>query len=234
MRRSVRGMPLNRPVNLGLVSYVRQTFSTGFAEAAYRAVTTLALVSPEVIVPRIVEKIAFDLNPEECNALSDDDLGIWSTPEGTTFVDGTYLINATLSSLTIGPVLASKKTEEPQKKGKGYKDAQWEAEVRKSLASKKKAAAPVLSKQDAALVKAQLEKEAIVRRRVGVLKSRIERSFRLTRSLVDTKISEVYSHLSSIVGVLLRGGFGRSSVLTGSAAFETYLVIGFCQPMAIH
>lgn len=121
-------------------------------------------------------------------------------------------------------VLALKKSEEPQKKGKGYKEAQWEAEVRKSLANKKKATAPVLSKQDAALVQAQLEKESIVRRRVGVLKSRLERSFSLVRSLVATKISEVHSHLSSIVDILLRGAFGPSSALTGTLAFETYLV----------
>ncbi len=126
--------------------------------------------------------------------------------------------------MTTALVLAQKKTVEPQKKGKGYKDAQWEAEVRKSLASKQKAAAPILSKQDAVLVQAQLEKEAVVRRRVGILKSRLERSFRLVHGLVVTKISEVHSHLSSIVNILLRGAFGRGTVLTGTAAFEAYMV----------
>lgn len=53
------------------------------------------------------------------------------------------------STLTAMIVLANKKTDEPeQKKGKGYKDAQWEAEVRKSLANKKKASGPVTLQQN--------------------------------------------------------------------------------------
>ena len=72
-----------------------QTFNSGFAQAAYRAVTTLALVSPNAIVPRIVEKIANDMKPEEVDALSGEDIGIWSTPEGTTFVDGSWLCDFT-------------------------------------------------------------------------------------------------------------------------------------------
>lgn len=111
------------------------------------------------------------------------------------------------------------------KKGKGYKDAQWEAEVRKSLANKQKASAPgTLSKQDQALVQAQLEKEVVIRKRVNSLKSRLERGLALVRSLVRSNAEELRAHVSALVNVLLSGAFGNAVPLIGEAAFKTYLV----------
>lgn len=124
-------------------------------------------------------------------------------------------------------VLANKKQEEPVKKGKGYKDAQWEAEVRKSLANKKNKSdgrPPALSKQDAALVQAQLEKEKDIRQRVKLLKGRLDRALRFVHSLVSAQVDEVLLHLSSIADLLLDGAFGTAVELVGYAAFESYLV----------
>ena len=122
-------------------------------------------------------------------------------------------------------VLAGKKQPEPEKKGKGAKDAQWEAEVRKSLANKKRAAgAPVLSKQDAALVDAQLKKEAAIRERVNTIKARLEGGLRLIESLVSAQVEELKKHLSALVDLLLLGGFGKAVRLVGSTAFDRYLV----------
>lgn len=50
--------------------------------------TTLAFVSPETAVSRIVNQLRKDIDANVINGLSDDDLGIWLTPEGTTYVDG--------------------------------------------------------------------------------------------------------------------------------------------------
>lgn len=122
-------------------------------------------------------------------------------------------------------MLSNKKTDEPVKKGKGYKDAQWEAEVRKSLATKKQASSGTLSKQDQALVQAQLEKEAVIRKRVEGLKSRLERGLALVRSLVKSNAEELKTHVSSLVSVLLSGAFGNAAVsLVGENSFKTYLV----------
>ncbi|CAL1711997.1 unnamed protein product [Somion occarium] len=190
-----------------------KSLNPSFAEASYRAVTTIAFVAPEAVVPRIVERIGLDLKADTIEALTDEDIGIWATPDGTTYVD----------------VLAGKKQDEPQKKGKGAKDAQWEAEVRKSLAQKKKAAGPpVLSKQDAALVQAQLQKEAVVRDRVNGIKARLERGLHLVHSLVSARVDELRVHLSSIVELLLRGGFGKAVALVGSTSFERYLDLSSC------
>ena len=59
----------------------------GFAEASYRAVTTLSFVAPEAVIPQIVEQLRRDINAQELSAVTDEDLAIWATPEGTTYVD---------------------------------------------------------------------------------------------------------------------------------------------------
>lgn len=55
----------------------------------------MAFVSPESVLPRVVEQLRLDINPELVNALSETDFGIWATPEGTTYIDGN--IYSTLS-----------------------------------------------------------------------------------------------------------------------------------------
>ncbi|KAI0657693.1 ARM repeat-containing protein [Cubamyces menziesii] len=184
----------------------------GFVEAGYRAITTLTFVAPSAVIPKVVEQIRGDLKAEDVHSLTDDDLGIWATPEGQTFVD----------------VLASKKEDAPVKKGKGYKDAQWEAEVRKSLANKKATATGTLSKQDQALVQAQLEKEAVVRERVNALKARLEQGLHLVRSLVEARVEELRAFVAPITALLREGAFGKAVNLVGTASFETYLTLSEC------
>ncbi|KAI0628364.1 ARM repeat-containing protein [Trametes polyzona] len=184
----------------------------GFVQAGYRAITTLAFVAPAVVIPKVVDQVRSDLRAETVNALTDDDLGIWATPEGQTYVD----------------VLASKKEDAPVKKGKGYKDAQWEAEVRKSLANKKASATGTLSKQDQALVQAQLEKEAVVRQQVNATKARIEQGLQLVRSLVDARVEELHRFVSTLAALLREGAFGKAVTLVGHASFETYLCLSEC------
>ena len=197
-----------------------------FVEAAYQTFTTLAFVAPDVTIPRIAEQIAADLDGREINQLTDMDINVWQTPEGTPFVDGTRLLYDRQDLLNVPVVLTSRKQDEPEvKKGKGYKDAQWEAEVRKSLANKKKGSAPTsLSKQDQALVDAQLKKESEIRHKVNVLKYRLERGLRLVHCLVASQVEEVKTHMSSLVELLLRGAFGKAVNLVGSVSFTAFVV----------
>ena len=53
---------------------------------------TLAFVSPAVVLPRVVMQLRADINPDLINNLSDLDLGIWSAPEGSTYVNGTVVM----------------------------------------------------------------------------------------------------------------------------------------------
>ncbi|EMD33195.1 hypothetical protein CERSUDRAFT_142825 [Gelatoporia subvermispora B] len=184
-----------------------KTLDKGSFDAAYRAVSTMVFVAPECTLSKLLEHLKTDLNAQEIQALSDLDFGVWSTPEGQTFVD----------------VLANKKTEEPIKKGKGYKDAQWEAEVRKSLANKKAAAAPSLSKQELALVQAQLDKEAQIRKRVAKIKARLERGLNIIHSILASRVEDVRSVISPIASLLLQSAFGKAVGLVGDKSFVTYV-----------
>lgn len=121
-------------------------------------------------------------------------------------------------------VLSNKTTTAPEKKGKGYKDAQWEAEVRQSIASKKASSAGGLSKQDAALVQAQLEKEGRIRSRIAKIKNRQERGLQLVHSLVVARTESFRPYIASLAGLLRSSTFGKAFVLIGNIAFERYLV----------
>lgn len=120
-------------------------------------------------------------------------------------------------------MLSASKAEIRPNKGKDYEIARWEEEIRKSLASKK--SAPVtLSKQQLALVQAQLEKESKVRQRVHDIRTNLVRGLHFIQSLVGARIEEFQLEMSSIVSLLLKGALNRGSFLAGETAFETYLV----------
>ncbi|KAH0828924.1 armadillo-type protein [Lanmaoa asiatica] len=146
-------------------------FHLGFAEASYRAIGTLTFIAPRVVLPRVMDLLRVDIDAETLNALTEEEIGIWETPEGTSYVD----------------VLATRKKDEGPKKGKGADIARWEAELRQSIANKKtkSGGAEGLSKEAHALVQAQLAKEAVVRERVGVLRARLLRGLAFVRSVVE-------------------------------------------------
>jgi hypothetical protein len=73
-----------------IVSHLSDITQFGFAEASYSAITSLTFISPATVLPRIVDQLKDDLDPAILNSLTDDDLAIWATPEGTTFVDGVF------------------------------------------------------------------------------------------------------------------------------------------------
>ncbi|KAG7440398.1 ARM repeat-containing protein [Guyanagaster necrorhizus] len=141
------------------------TFSEGFGfkEASYRAVTTLAFVSPESVVPQDANAI---------NGLSEDDLGIWATPEGTTYVDGE----------------SYHRLARP-----------WKPEKAKTLISpaNNKTSSPTLTKQQQALVSAQLEKESLQWRRVQSVKINLEHRLHFVRSLVRAGIPQFSAFISN-------------------------------------
>lgn len=62
--------------------------SKAFALAAYRATRTLAFIAPSIYVPEFLSKIREDLDPMQLDFIGVEELGIWQTPPGTTFVDG--------------------------------------------------------------------------------------------------------------------------------------------------
>ena len=123
-------------------------------------------------------------------------------------------------------VLSSTKGETRPNKGKDFEISKWEEEIRKSLATKK-ATTVTLSKQQQALIQAQLEKEAKTRRHVQDICANLTRGLHLVRSIVTAGVEEFHSYMTSVLSLLLNGALSRGSFLVGAIAFETYLASSF-------
>ena len=109
------------------------------------------------------------------------------------------------------------------KKGKGYADAKWEAEVRQKMNAKNTQV--TLSKQDRALVNEQLKKEAGIRKRVSGIKAKLEHGLELIHSLSSANVEEFCAYAPQIASVLVLNAFTEASeALVGDKAFNTFLV----------
>ena len=128
-----------------------------------------------------------------------------------------------ITYLNVPSVLATKKAEVLDKKGKGYADAKWEAEVRQKLNAK--SAKATLSKQDQAFVNEQLRKEAEIRKRVSGIRAKLEHGLELVHSLSSANVEEFRVHAPHIVSILLPSAFADASeALVGDKAFNAFLV----------
>ncbi|KAI9508386.1 ARM repeat-containing protein [Russula earlei] len=195
---------VNEPLAEGKVD------SADFAEAYYRATTTLAFVAPDKVLPRIMEQLRANLGPA-INSLTELDFGVWITPEGQTFID-----------------VLSNKGNKVQAKGKDADLAKWDAEVRQTLA-KKTTAPPTLSKQQQSLVQAQIEKEAKIRSRVSEIKANLDRALQTISHLTMGNIYDLRAYVSQITSLLLRSGaLDKGTLLVGSLAFRTFLDVSRC------
>ncbi|KAG7093730.1 hypothetical protein E1B28_007382 [Marasmius oreades] len=184
----------------------------GFSDAAYRSITTLAFVASDVVLPRVMDQLKQDINQDAINSLTEFEFGVWSTPEGTTYVD----------------VLSRTKDDAQPRKGKGAEIAQWEADIRRSLANKKAATTATLTKQQLSAVNAQLTKEAEIRKRVALIKSRLDRGLHFVRCVINASVPEFRTYISTVVGLLLDGALGKGSLLSGPTALEIYLELAKC------
>ncbi|EUC57504.1 translational activator GCN1 [Rhizoctonia solani AG-3 Rhs1AP] len=176
-------------------------------ESAYRALSSIVFIAPGVVLPHVISEVRHSLAPAQVEALGAVDFAIWRTPKGTMFHD----------------VLANKKGPVLNNKSKDADIEKWEAEIRKTLESKKAAGTKTLSKQEQAQVNAQLQKEDAIRSNVQRVKNDMLRGLSLIKSLVAAGIPELSVHVASIAKLLLDGALKKGSVLVGSEAFETYL-----------
>lgn len=179
--------------------------SSAFAEASYRAVSTLVFVSPKVVLPRIMERLKFDLDPSVVGSLSEYDLGVLATPVGTAYVD----------------VSARDKNKSDATKDRDSGFAR-DVDLRKSVGNKKK----VDSKKEAqALLNAQLKEEDAVRKRVLAVKANLLRGLHLVKSLVMSGVDEFKDVISLITKWLLDGVLtaNQATSLVGEAAMSAYL-----------
>ncbi|KZT41926.1 ARM repeat-containing protein [Sistotremastrum suecicum HHB10207 ss-3] len=180
--------------------------------ARFHALTTLVFINPEAVLGRLLDRISSNLDPIPLKALSQDDYDIWRTPAGTLFHD----------------VLASKKPLAIEK-GKDQDIKKWEAELRKSLANKKTAVGGALSKQDQALVDAQLAHEAKIRARVDSIKSRLHLGLDTLQAIINADATAFQPFMARVAGLLLDGPIAYGSRLIEGKAIEVYLNLAkFC------
>lgn len=62
--------------------------SSMFRDAAYDAVSTLALVSPKLVLPMLCERATQALDASTLSFVGELELGVYRTPAGTPYVDG--------------------------------------------------------------------------------------------------------------------------------------------------
>ena len=125
-------------------------------------------------------------------------------------------------SSNLPSVLASIKKNVVVEKGKDAELKKWDAETKKALAIKK--GPPPLSKQEKALVDAQLAKEQVVRDRVQSVQYSLRRGLAILRGVLAARVEQLGQHLSSIADCLLNGVLKDGSILVDDEAILAYLV----------
>ncbi|KAA1088540.1 translational activator of GCN4 [Puccinia graminis f. sp. tritici] len=190
--------------------------SNHLCDAAYRAVTTMCLVTPQLAYPEISEYVRESLDPEKFIHIGSFELGVWNTPPGQTFHD----------------VLAPQQQNQVQ--GRNGQDSieKWEQELRASLEQKKAGGAKILTKAEKALVDAQLSKETDVRAQVTEALSKLKHGFCLIHSLMQArKAAEnvITDYAASLVDICLKALQLEVVTLIPTEGFVAFSVMGdFC------
>ncbi|CAD6979741.1 unnamed protein product, partial [Tilletia controversa] len=174
--------------------------SSALHGAAIRALSTLAFIAPEQVIPAVVKQITTELvQLPTLSALTHDDLGMWSTEPGTLFDDP---LTRKTQETTAVVVSTNRKDAEMEK---------WDAEVRASIAKKKAEAAaaaggkaPILTAAQRKEVDAQLRLEADVRARVAGVKEGLVQALESIVALVKARSEVLDAHLPQLVDHLLR------------------------------
>lgn len=119
-------------------------------------------------------------------------------------------------------VLALNKKNVVVEKGKDAELKKWDAETKKALASRK--GPPPLSKQEKALVDAQLAKEQMVRDKVQSVQHSLRRGLAILGSVFAARVEQLGQYLSPIADCLLSGVLRNGLILVGEEAILAYLV----------
>ncbi|KAF2158029.1 ARM repeat-containing protein [Myriangium duriaei CBS 260.36] len=180
---------------------------TRFQNAAYAAAADLAFVSPDVMLPRIVDAVCSDLDPKLLHDLGATEAAIYRTPEGTAFID---VLTAQVPS------------QPPSKNNKDYDTLKWEAELREQLA-KKKGSVKKLTKDEQAKVNAQLSKESDIRKLVSSVVDKLQRGSGIIRALVNGPPTDVDAWFGKCVQQLFDAIVAGAGSFVGESIAETYM-----------
>lgn len=176
--------------------------------AIWGAAADLAFVAPEVMIPRLVEQIQEDMDGARLSKFTATDAAIARTPEGTTFVD-----------------VLSSKSKQPafDKNTKDYDTLKWEEELRAQLAEKKGQKQKKLTPEEQSKVKAQLAKEADIRKEVLEEVKRVERGAGIIHGLATGPANDAEGWINSAVGCLLSLARAGAGLFVGDIVSRAYI-----------
>lgn len=177
--------------------------------AALRTAATLSFVSPQEITPLLLDLIVTDLDPSLMKGVGHQEALIWKTPEGPEPV-------IDVLSKTAPPPLKSN--------AKDYEALKWEQEMRAELEKKKGIKAKKLTPDEQARVKAQLQKESEIRKKVADIYTRLDRGIGLVNALATGVNTPVQVWLGPSLSALLKLLEAGAGVLVGSDGVQAYLV----------
>lgn len=176
--------------------------------AAYNTAAELAFVSPEPIIPLLLEMINDDLPVSEVSDCGPTETAIAQTPEGISYTD----------------VLMSGNQKYPiDKNSKDYDTLKWEEEMRNQIA-KKKGQERKLTADEKAKVSAQLIKEASIRQKVRKLERRLRNSIGYIHALATGPPTDAIMWLNPCLQGLTSVIGAGADRLVGDAAGEVYLI----------
>ncbi len=197
-----------------LISAVRTAIDdASMREAGFAALTTLVRLAPDSVMAELVSQIEADAPFDDLRALTQDELGMWSTEPGSLYVD----------------VLSSTKAETVDKNNKNAKIDQWEAELRADIAKKKAAQNKTLTKEQKAAVDAQAKVEAQARAKVEEIRSRYVRSLRTVSSIVGARTDEIQGYMQTLVHFVLQTfEVSQARFLFENEAKESFWALSSC------
>ena len=189
------------------VSPQEMQVSPNVSLAAYNTAAELAFVSPDSIIPLLLNQIIHDLPVDKVSACGPTEVAIARTPSDTAFID-------VLSSQNQKYVV--------DKNSKDYDTMKWEEEMRSQIATKK-GQQKKLTADERAKVSAQLAKEAQIRKDVYTLQETLRNRIGYIHALATGPPTEAIMWLGPSLQALtavIEAGAGR---LVGDAADEAYL-----------
>lgn len=167
----------------------------------------MAFVAPDTLTSIILDQVSNDLDPQQLANIGPTEAAIFRTPEGTAFID----------------VLAKQSaTAPPSKNSKDYDTLKWEEELRAQLAQKK-GQTKKLTADEQAKVKAQLAKEADIRKEVAVVEANLRRGMGIVTALATGPPTEAEAWFGPSIEKLFDIITAGAGLILGDAAALAYL-----------
>ncbi|KMU75536.1 translation activator GCN1 [Coccidioides immitis RMSCC 3703] len=185
---------------------IRSKLSKG-RTAAWNAAADLAFVAPDVMMPILVKQIQEDLNIDRITRFGPTDIAIARHSGETPFID----------------VLSTKTKRLPGKGDKDYDTLKWEAELRAEMAQKRGQYQKKLTPEEQVKVKAQLVKEAEIRKSIQIQEQIIRRGAGIVESLARGPTTEAEEWINQAVNCLCQLVEVDAGALVGSSISEAYV-----------